>query len=299
MSEIVNAQLVKELREKTGAGMMDCKKALAQCSGDLQAAADWLKKEGLASANKKAGRIAAEGGIGINISKDNKKAALVELNSETDFVGKNEKFQSLLRELADIANSFSGNLSNIKEFQQYNLPAGITIEQAITENIVIIGENLNLRRATKLSVEDGVVASYIHNAIGENIGKVGVLVAIESKAEPSKLIALGKQIAMHIAAAKPEALDIKSLNQEFVNKEKNMFYEQAKSSGKPDAVIEKMIEGRVRKLYEEVVLLEQIFVIDGKNKIRDIIDNASKELGEPIEITGFARFALGEGVERS
>jgi elongation factor Ts len=292
MAEIT-ATIVKELREKTGAGMMDCKKALAETKGDFEAAVDWLRKKGISGAAKKAGRVAAEGLVGI-ASKGDTAAALVEINSETDFVSKNEKFQQLVKTVATSALAAKGNLEALK-VQSAN---GKKVEELVVDGIATIGENLTLRRTAFLEVGTGVVATYLHNAIAEGMGKIAVLVALESTGDKNKLQNLGKQIAMHIAAARPESLNTESLDQSLVQREREIFADQARASGKPENIIEKMIEGRIRKFYEEVVLLEQLFVIDGKTKVREAVENAAKEIGAPVKVTGFVRFALGEGVQK-
>ncbi len=292
MAEIT-ATIVKELREKTGAGMMDCKKALAETKGDFEAAVDWLRKKGISGAAKKAGRVAAEGLVGI-ASKGENAAALVEINSETDFVSKNEKFQQLVKTVANSALVAKGNLEALK-VQSAN---GKKVEELVVDGIATIGENLTLRRTAFLEVGTGVVATYLHNAIAEGMGKIAVLVALESTGDKNKLQNLGKQIAMHIAAARPESLNTESLDQSLVQREREIFADQARASGKPENIIEKMIEGRIRKFYEEVVLLEQLFVIDGKTKVREAVENAAKEIGAPVKVTGFVRFALGEGVQK-
>lgn len=292
MSEITS-DLIKKLREQSGAGMMDCKKALLETKGDYEAAIDWLRKKGLAAAAKKSGRTAAEGLVGVAVK--DKKAALIELNSETDFVARNEKFQALARKIAEAAIVANGNLEQLKVTKLEN---GKPVAEQIAEEIGTIGENMNLRRTAVISVGQGVVASYIHSAVVPGLGKIGVIVGLESSAPKEKLEALGKQIAMHIAAQKPDALTVAEVDPKNVEREKQIFAEQAKASGKPESIIEKMIEGRIRKYYEEVVLLEQAFVIDGKTKVSAVVENAAKEAGSPIKITGFVRFGLGEGIEK-
>lgn len=292
MAEIT-AELVKKLRDATSAGMMDCKKALAETGGDFEAAVDWLRKKGLSAAAKKSGRVAAEGLVAVAV--EGTKGAVIELNAETDFVARNEKFQAAAKQIATVAVKGNGDVEALKNEK---LADGKTVQEEITGLIATIGENMALRRAAKLEVSSGVVASYIHNAAAPGIGKIGILVAIESTGDAAKLEALGKQIAMHIAAARPESLDIASVSGDALEREKNIFRDQAKASGKPDNIIEKMIEGRIRKYYEEIVLLEQVFVIDGKTKVSDIVANTAKEIGAPVAVKGFVRFALGEGVEK-
>ena len=290
----ISAADIKKLRESTGAGMLDCKKALEETKGNYDEAVDWLRKKGLAAAAKKASRAAAEGLIAIAV--EGNKAAIIELNAETDFVSKNPDFQTMANQCAEYALQTGGDINALKAF---NCPkAGKPVEQVISELVGSIGENLNLRRSALLEVSNGAIASYIHNAINNTLGRIGVLVALESSADAGKLQELGKQIAMHIAAARPEALTIEDLPKEAVEKERNVLIEQSRASGKPENIIEKMVEGRIRKFYEEVVLLEQLFVIDGKTKVKEVITQAEKELGTPVKLTGYVRFQLGEGVEK-
>ncbi len=289
---MVNASLVKELREKTGAGMMDCKKALTENNGDFQAAVDWLRTKGLAAAAKKADRVAAEGLVALKV--DGLVAAAAEINSETDFVARNDKFQNLVREVTNLALKHH-DLDSLKAAVMVD---GKTVAENIIENIATIGENMNLRRVATLKVSEGVIASYVHNAVADGMGKIAVLVALESSADKVKLAALGKQLAMHIAAAKPQSLDSTGVDQALISKEKEIFVEQSRASGKPDNIIEKMVEGRIRKFLEEIVLLEQVFVIDGKIRISEVLANASKELGTPVKISSFVRYELGEGIEQ-
>ncbi|HYG88258.1 MAG TPA: translation elongation factor Ts [Azospirillum sp.] len=294
MAEIT-AALVKELREKTGAGMMDCKKALGETNGDLEGAVDWLRKKGLAAAAKKSGRVAAEGLVAV--ATFGTAGAVVEVNAETDFVARNDKFQAFAAKTAEIALGTSGDVEALKTAAYPG--ASHTVQDELTGLIATIGENMNLRRAAKLSVSAGVVTSYIHTAIAPGLGKIGVLVALESTGDAAKLTELGKQIAMHVAAARPEALDIADVDASALEREKNVLADQARASGKPEAIIEKMVEGRLRKYYEEVCLLEQTYVIDGETKIRKVVEAASKDVGAPIKLTGFVRFALGEGIEKA
>ncbi len=291
MAEIT-AKLVKELRETTGAGMMDCKSALKETDGDLEAAIDWLRTKGLAKAAKKAGRVAAEGLVGIETN--GTEGAIVEVNSETDFVARNEQFQTLVRDIAQKAlNDGTDDLAS----QTYP-GKDISIEDHIKEMVGTIGENMTYRRGEKLSVANGATAGYIHNATVAGLGKIGVLVALESTGDAAKLEALGKQIAMHIAATNPLAATVEELDPAVIEREKAVLTEQARESGKPDNIIEKMIEGRIRKFYEEVVLLKQVFVIDGENSVEKAIKNAEGDVGGPIEFKGFVRFELGEGIEK-
>ncbi len=290
---VISAQAIKELRERSGAGMMDCKKALQEANGDMDAAVDWLRKKGLAAAAKKAGRAAAEGLVAIKAG--GTKAAVIELNSETDFVARNEEFQKLAQTIADVALE-SGSYDATKSADYPG--EGKSVEETVAERVGSIGENLMFRRAEVLSVSNGAVATYIHNAVVPGMGKIGVLVALESTGDQSKLEELGRQIAMHVAAARPESLNVEELDPALLEREKEVLREQARASGKPENIIEKMIEGRLRKFYEEVVLLEQAFVIDGKTRIADVVKEAEKEVGAPIELKAFARLQLGEGVEK-
>ena len=293
MTEITAAK-VKELRESTGAGMLDCKKALVESNGDMDAAVDWLRKKGLASAAKKASRIAAEGLVAVYV--EGNKGAVAEVNSETDFVAKNELFQEYVADAAKVALMASGELCNMKTF--HCPKCNKTFEERLTDLIAKIGENMTLRRAAMLQVNNGVIASYIHNSCGSNLGKIGVLVALESTADKTKLEELGKHIAMHVAASAPLFKDIASVDPAAVEHEKSIFAEQAKASGKPENIIEKMVEGRVRKYYEEVVLEEQAFIMDPDKKVKQVIADAAKELGTDIKLVDYVRFKLGEGLQK-
>ncbi len=293
MAEI-SASQVKELREKTGAGMLDCKKALTETGGDVEAAVDWLRKKGLAAAAKKSGRVAAEGLVAFAI--EGNASAMIELNAETDFVARNEQFQSLAENTAKVA--LQNKSSDVEAIKAASYPGGGSVQDAITNAISTIGENMNLRRAVTVNAKQGFVASYMHTAIREGLGKIGVLVAVETTSSDEKVKDLGKQIAMHVAAAKPEALTREGVNASTLEREKSVLKEQAIASGKPAEIAEKMVEGRIRKFYEEVVLLEQLFVMDGKTKILDVIAGVSKEVGAPIAISDYALFVLGEGIEK-
>jgi len=297
MAEIT-ASLVKELREKSGAGMMDCKKALTETSGNIEEAMDWLRTKGIASAAKKSSRVAAEGLVGV-ATKDNS-AAVIEFNSETDFVAKNPEFQAFTNKIAQMCvNLTDGSLEQTLEAVCPKCVDAKPLKDEIIDLVARIGENMALRRTAKLSVENGVVASYVHAPLAEDLGKIGVLVALESEAsDKDALNALGKQIAMHIAATKPESISIEDLNPEIVEREKAVLFEQARASGKPENIIEKMMAGRINKFYSEVVLLEQVFVIDGESKVKDVIAKAAKDLGADIKLVAFERFTLGEGVEK-
>jgi elongation factor Ts len=290
----ITASTVKELREKTGAGMMDCKAALKETGGDMEAAVDWLRAKGLAKAAKKAGRVAAEGLIGL--AADETQAALVEVNSETDFVARNQKFQDMVSTIADAALQVKGNLAALAEAKYGGGSA--TVAETVKEMIGAIGENMTLRRAAYLSAAKGVVASYMHNQIAPGLGKIGVIVALESEGDSERLKNFGRQVAMHIAAANPQSVDIDGLDQALVERERAVLAEQAKESGKPANVVDKMVEGRLRKFYEEVVLLAQAFVHDPDLTVAKALAAAEKEAGAPIKIAGFYRFALGEGIDR-
>ena len=290
----ITATMVKDLREKTGAGMMDCKTALNETSGDVEAAVDWLRTKGLAKAAKKAGRVAAEGLIGL--AAEAKQGALVEVNSETDFVARNQNFQEMVRKIASAALAAKGDVDKLAAAKYGSGKA--TVADTIKEMIGSIGENMTLRRAAYLSAAKGVVASYVHNAIAPNLGKIGVTVALESAGAAEKLQAFGRQLAMHIAFANPQSIDVGSLDKALVERERGILTEQAKESGKPANVIEKMVEGRLRKFYEEVVLLAQPFVHDPDLTVEKALVAAEKEADAPIKITGFYRFALGEGIDR-
>lgn len=293
MAEIT-AQMVKDLRERSGAGMMDCKKALNETAGDLETAVDWLRKKGLAAAAKKAGRVASEGLVATSLH--GKVGAVAEINSETDFVARNEQFQNFSKTIADLV---AKNKFDITTILTATYPGkSHTVSDELTSMIATIGENMSIRRAQFFEVSQGVVTSYIHNAIADGLGKIGVLVALESVGDASKLEQLGRQLAMHIAAARPEALDIASVDSANLDREKDVLVAQAKASGKPEAIIEKMVEGRIRKYYEEVVLLEQVFVIDGETRIKDVVAKMAKELGTDVTLKAFARFELGEGIEK-
>ena len=292
MAEIT-AALVKELREASGAGIMDCKKALAENNGDVEASIDWLRKKGLAAAAKKAGRVAAEGLVGAVA--DGTAGALVEVNSETDFVARNEQFQGFVSAVTRLALA-NGDVETLKSAKYPD--GGVTVTEKLTNLVATIGENMNLRRAVRLSVPNGVVASYVHNAAAPGMGKIGVLVALESTGDAAKLQALGKQIAMHVAAANPQSLSIDQVDPAMLERERSVLAEQARASGKAEEIIGKMVEGRLRKYYEDVVLLEQLYVIDGESRVKQVVEKAAKEIGAPVKLAAFARMALGEGIEK-
>ena len=292
MAEITAAS-VKELRERTGAGMMDCKKALAENNGEMEASIDWLRAKGLAAAAKKAGRTAAEGLVGVLV--EGRRGAVVEVNSETDFVAKNELFQDFVRNVAKLSLEHGTDVEALAAAQY---PDGGTVQDKLNDNIAKIGENQSLRRAAILEVNEGAVVSYVHNAVVPGLGKIGVLVALESAAPADTLTALGKQLAMHVAAAHPLALTADELPPELVERERGIAMEKAKESGKPQNIVEKMVEGGLAKFRKENALTTQLFVIDGKTPVADVIAAAAKDAGTAIELTGFVRFQLGEGIEK-
>jgi elongation factor Ts len=287
MAEITVA-LVKGLRERTGAGMNDCKKALVESNGDMEAAIDWLRTKGLSSAAKKSGRVAAEGLVGVASAPN--RAAMVEVNAETDFVARNEAFQAYVQEVAKIALDVGEDIEAIKAAPYPG--TGRSVAEELTHLVATIGENMNIRRAKVLKVPQGVVATYMHSALKPGLGKIGVLVAIEGASETEALELLGRQIGMHVAATRPEALDTDAVDPAALERERAVLSEQARESGKPEAIIEKMVEGRIRKYYEEVVLLEQVWVHDGESRVKAVVKKAGATLA------GFARFHLGEGIEK-
>ncbi|MFM2278082.1 MAG: Elongation factor Ts [Pseudomonadota bacterium] len=290
----ITAEMVKTLREKSGAGMMDCKKALSETNGDIEAAIDWLRAKGIAKADKKSGRTAAEGLIGI--ASMGHKAVVIEINSETDFVARNDAFQDLVRGVAQVALSTDGSVDAISAAAY---PAtGKSVSDSIKDAIATIGENMTLRRAAMLEVEHGVVATYVHNAAGDGIGKLGVLVALKSVGDKAVLTSIGRQVAMHIAATNPLAVRAEEVDPAVAERERAVFIEQSRASGKPDNIIEKMVDGRMRKFFEEVALLSQSFVINPDLTVAAAIKEAEKEAGAAIEVVGMARLLLGEGVEK-
>ncbi len=290
----ISAGMVKELRDKTGAGMMDCKSALTETAGDMEAAIDWLRAKGLAKAAKKAGRIAAEGVIAV--ASAGRRAAMVEVNSETDFVARNPDFQALATGIAETALATDGALDAILAAKMPG--GGDTVDDAIKAAIATIGENISLRRAAVVEVQSGVVASYVHSAVAPGLGKIGVLVGVESGGESEPLSQIGKQVAMHVAAAAPLALRVEDLEPAVVERERAVFAEQARESGKPEAIIDKMVEGRMRKFHEEVVLLSQIFVVDTEKTVEKALKAAEIAVGAPIAVSEFICFRLGEGIEK-
>ncbi len=288
----ITAAMVKDLRDKTGAGMMDCKAALGETSGDMEAAIDWLRKKGLSKAAKKAGRVAAEGLIGLMLAP--KKGAMVEVNSETDFVARNDHFQGLVKMIADVVLSVGADVEAIKAAKAGTM----TIADAISSAIATIGENITLRRAAVLSVGQGVVASYVHNQVFDGLGKIGVLVALKSPGDVQELATIGRQVAMHIAFANPIAIDAAGVDPAVVKREKDILADKFRQQGKPEAMIEKITESGLKTFYKEQTLLEQPFVFDDKKSVGQALKEAEGKVGGPIKVTAFARFALGEGIEK-
>jgi elongation factor Ts len=288
----VTAQMVKDLREKTGAGMMDCKAALGETSGDVEAAVDWLRKKGLAKAAKKAGRVAAEGLIGVAVR--GVKGVMVEVNSETDFVARNDLFQGLVKMIADVTLDVGADVEAIKAAKV----GSITVADAIAETIAKVGENMTLRRAASLSVGQGAIGSYVHNSVIDGLGKLGVIVALESSGKADELVSLGRLLAQHVAAANPQAIEPSGLDQALVAREKDVLAEKFKAQGKPANVIEKIVESGLKTFYKEVCLLEQPYIREPDKNVAQVLKEAEKTVGAPVKITAFARYALGEGIER-
>lgn len=289
----ITAALVKQLREITGAGMMDAKKALEENNGDIEAANDWLRKKGIAKAAKKSSRSASDGLVAIAVQGN--KGAVIELNSETDFVARNEEFQGFVKKVAQAALG----VSSLDELKAAKLEGGKTVEESLTDLIAKIGENMTLRRFQSISVSKGAVIAYMHSELAPNLGKIGVLIGLETEGDAAALQGVGKQIAMHVAAANPESLDQASVDPAKLQRERDIFSEQARASGKPEDIIAKMVEGRIRKYFEEVCLLEQIFVIDQERKISKVVADAAKQAGKDVKLTGFVRLQLGEGVAQA
>ena len=288
----ISAQMVKELRESTGAGMMDCKAALAETKGDMTAAQDWLRKKGLSKAAKKAGRVAAEGLIGVQVQ--GTKGVVVEVNSETDFVARNDLFQGLVKMITDVALSVGTDVEKINAAKA----GSITVSESISDTIAKIGENMTLRRAAMVSVGKGAIGSYVHNSVTDGLGKIGVIVALESSGKTDELAAIGRQVAMHVASANPLALDAAALDPAVVEREKNVLADKFKQQGKPANVIEKIVESGLKTFYKEVCLLEQPFIFDDKKSVTQALKEAEGKAGGPIRVTGFVRYALGEGIEK-
>jgi len=292
----ITAALVKQLRDQTGVGMMDCKKALNETDGDFEAAVDWLRKKGLSKAAKKADRIASEGLVAV--STNGTIGAVVEVNSETDFVARNEVFQAAVKEIADLATSVGGDLDAIKSSTMAN---GESVDTSLTQMIATIGENMSLRRSASVTADPGVVSSYVHNATATDMGAIGVLVGLKSEGDADKLAELGRKLAMHVAAGSPSvpvSVDTDAVDPAIIAKEREVFSDQARAQGKPDNIIEKMVEGRLNKFFKEVVLLKQAFVMDPDRTVEQVLADEASAMGTPIEITGFVRMALGEGVEK-
>lgn len=289
----LTASMVKELREKSGAGMMDCKKALSENNGQMEEAIDWLRKKGLASVSKKSGRVAAEGLVGINVKSNS--GVIIEINSETDFVSRNEIFQNFVKTCAELALLKKSSIEDLKKLPYPG--SDRTVDEELANNIATIGENMNIRRLEFLEVSEGGLFSYIHNSTAEGLGRLGVLVSLESKLNVDELITLGKQIAMHVAATSPKSLSIDDLDEKIVNRERQVLIDQAIASGKPKEIADKIVQGRMHKFYQEVVLSEQVSVLDGETKIKDLVKNFSKEKNSDIELTGFKIIKLGDGIE--
>ena len=288
----ISAQMVKELRDSTGAGMMDCKAALNETQGDMTAAQDWLRKKGLSKAAKKAGRVAAEGLIGIKVA--GTKGVVVEVNSETDFVARNDLFQGLVAMIADVALGTGADVEKIKAAKV----GAITVADAINDTIAKVGENMTLRRAASLSVSQGAIGTYVHNSVTDGLGKIGVLVALESTGKADELAALGRQLAMHVASANPQALDPAGLDPAAVKREKDVLADKFRQQGKPEAMIEKIVESGLKTFYKEVCMLEQPFIFDDKKTVAQALKESEGKVGGPIKIAGFVRYALGEGIEK-
>ena len=291
----LSASMVKELRNKSGAGMMDCKKALQETNGNIEEAIDWLRKQGLSAVAKKSGRVAAEGLIGITVI--NKIGSIIEINSETDFVARNELFQSFVTTCSELAIKSNQDINLLKNMSYPN--SDRTVDEELTHNIATIGENMNIRRSELLSVSNGVVISYVHNSVKDGLGRLGVLVGIESEADEASLLTVGKQIAMHIAATSPASLNIEDLDPDLIERERQVLIDQSIASGKPSEIAEKMVVGRMQKFYQDVVLNEQTFVIDGETKIKDVIKKLEKDLNTKVKLSGFKKLTLGEGIEVS
>ena len=291
----LSASMVKELRDKSGAGMMDCKKALQETNSNMEEAVDWLRKQGLSAVAKKSGRVAAEGLIGITVK--NNVGSIIEINSETDFVARNEMFQNFVSTCSELAIESNEDINALKKMSYPN--SDRTVDEELTHNIATIGENMNIRRSELLTVSNGVVISYVHNSVKDGLGRLGVLVGIESEADKVSLSTVGKQIAMHIAATSPQSLNIEDLDQDLVKRERQVLIDQSIASGKPSEIAEKMVVGRMQKFYQDVVLNEQTFVIDGETKIKDVIKKLEKDLNTKVKLSGFKKLTLGEGIEVS
>ncbi len=289
----LSASTIKELREKSGAGMMDCKKALTETGGNMEEAIDWLRKQGLSAVAKKSSRVAAEGLIGVTIK--NNSGAMVEINSETDFVARNELFQNFVKTCSTLVLSTKNDIEALQELPFPN--SDRTVNQELANNIATIGENMNIRRVEFLEVSEGILVSYVHNNVADGLGRLGVLVALESKAEKNNLLETGKQVAMHIAATSPKSLNVEDLDPQIVEREREVLIDQAMASGKPKEIAEKMVQGRMNKFYQEVVLNEQVFVVDGETKIKDLIKKLSSDINHNVKIKGFKILKLGDGID--
>ena len=289
----LSASTIKELREKSGAGMMDCKKALTETDGNMEEAIDWLRKQGLSAVAKKSGRVAAEGLIGVTIN--NNCGAMVEINSETDFVARNELFQNFVKTCSTLVLSTKNDIEALQELPFPN--SDRTVNEELANNIATIGENMNIRRVEFLEVSEGILVSYVHNNVADGLGRLGVLVALESKAEKNNLLETGKQVAMHIAATSPKSLNVEDLDPQIVEREREVLIDQAMASGKPKEIAEKMVQGRMNKFYQEVVLNEQVFVVDGETKIKDLIKKLSSDINHNVKIKGFKILKLGDGID--
>ena len=289
----LSASTIKEVREKRGAGMMDCKKALTETGGNMEEAIDWLRKQGLSAVAKKSSRVAAEGLIGVTIK--NNSGAMVEINSETDFVARNELFQNFVKTCSTLVLSTKNDIEALQELPFPN--SDRTVNQELANNIATIGENMNIRRVEFLEVSEGILVSYVHNNVADGLGRLGVLVALESKAEKNNLLETGKQVAMHIAATSPKSLNIEDLDPQIVEREREVLIDQAMASGKPKEIAEKMVQGRMNKFYQEVVLNEQVFVVDGETKIKDLIKKLSSDINHDVKIKGFKILKLGDGID--
>tara|TARA_E500000081_G_C6126198_1_gene350931 strand:- start:1215 stop:2138 length:924 start_codon:yes stop_codon:yes gene_type:complete len=289
----LSASTIKELREKSGAGMMDCKKALIETGGNMEEAIDWLRKQGLSAVAKKSSRVAAEGLIGVTIK--NNSGAMVEINSETDFVARNELFQNFVKTCSTLVLSTKNDIEALQELPFPN--SDRTVNEELANNIATIGENMNIRRVEFLEVSEGILVSYVHNNVADGLGRLGVLVALESKAEKNNLLETGKQVAMHIAATSPKSLNVEDLDPQIVEREREVLIDQAMASGKPKEIAEKMVQGRMNKFYQEVVLNEQVFVVDGETKIKDLIKKLSSDINHDVKIKGFKILKLGDGID--
>jgi len=289
----LSASTIKELREKSGAGMMDCKKALTETGGNMEEAIDWLRKQGLSAVAKKSSRVAAEGLIGVTIK--NNSGAMVEINSETDFVARNELFQNFVKTCSTLVLSTKNDIEALQELPFPN--SDRTVNEELANNIATIGENMNIRRVEFLEVSEGILMSYVHNNVADGLGRLGVLVALESKAEKNNLLETGKQVAMHIAATSPKSLNVEDLDPQIVEREREVLIDQAMASGKPKEIAEKMVQGRMNKFYQEVVLNEQVFVVDGETKIKDLIKKLSSDINHNVKIKGFKILKLGDGID--